>query len=76
MDAPFNKFVVGAAAGGDRIVILNLPITARAGQGSMPDFPVPAPLSKAEALTLAAWLVAVTGERAVFLEMLAAIEAT
>jgi len=37
---------------------------------------VPAPLTKSEALTLAAWLVAVTGERAVFLEMLDAIEAT
>jgi hypothetical protein len=63
VDAPFNKFVVGASMGGDAIVILNLPITHRRGQGSMPDFPVPAPLSKSEALTLAAWLVAVTGER-------------
>jgi hypothetical protein len=76
VDAPFNKFIVGAEMGGDAIVILNLPITHRRGRGSMPDFPVPAPLTKSEALTLAAWLVAVTGERAVFLEMLDAIEAT
>jgi hypothetical protein len=69
-----NKFLVGALA--DQVVILNLPLTARRGMGEMPDYPVPAPLTPDEALSLAAWLVAITGRRADFDRLLDAIERT
>lgn len=58
-----NKFAV--AGQGKEIVILNLPIVAALREGGdMPAWPTPAPLTKGEALNLAAWLVAITGERA------------
>lgn len=58
--ATVNRFRV--CAEGDKIEILNLPITSRrGGEGSMPDFPVVDALTTDEALNLAAWLVASTG---------------
>jgi hypothetical protein len=70
-----NKFLVGALA--DSVVILNLPITHRRNEAmGMSEWPVPAPLTPDEALNLAAYLVAATGQRAKFLELLHAIENT
>jgi hypothetical protein len=74
-----NRFLVGS--NDEKIVILNLPITSRRGGEGMPEFPVPAPLSVHEAVTLAAWLVAFAGERqpgarAAFVELLDDIERT
>jgi excisionase family DNA binding protein len=67
--ATANRFRV--CAEGDKIEILNLPITSRrGGDGSMPDFPVVDALTTDEALNLAAWLVAITDRRgAAFLEL-------
>lgn len=59
MDAPVNEFVV-AATGAEDVVIMRLPAGA---------------LSKDQALALAAWLVAVAGDRARFNEVLDAVEA-
>ena len=72
----FNKFAVGGTTDGG-IVILNAPLQAmhRPGAG-LPDWPAIAPLSAAEALNLAAYIVAVSGRRAEFLALLDAIERT
>lgn len=73
-----NRFAVGAAEAG--IVILNLPLQNRRGDlvdgHGMPDWPAPAPLSRAEAHNLAAWLVALAGDRKGFLRLLDAVERT
>ena len=70
-----NKFCV--AVKGDHVLILNLPLSYYRSEGSiMPEFPVSAPLTHEEALSLAAWLVAVTGKRERFLELLHAVENT
>lgn len=58
MDAPANEFVV-AGTGAEDVVILRPPTDA---------------LSKDQALALAAWLVAVAGDRARFDQMLDAVE--
>jgi hypothetical protein len=60
MDAPFNEFVV-SATGAEDVVILRPPTGA---------------LSKDQALALAAWLVAVAGDRARFNQILDAVEST
>lgn len=75
-----NKFCVGSHAA--QIAIANLPIAARwrADQieiaPPLPEWPGVALLTSDEALNLAAWLVAVTGRRREFLELLEAIEKT
>ncbi len=80
-----NRFAVGA--GGEffgtvpgQIVILNLPLNARRSDQvegtAMPHWPVPAPLTADEAINLAAWLVALSGKRAEFLELLEAVMRT
>lgn len=70
----FNKFMVGAGHGG--IVILNLPLQARGQRNSMPGWPAAGPLTEDEALSLAAWLVACTGKRDRFNEVLDAVLST
>lgn len=63
-----NKFRVGIASDGT-IAVLNPPLQARRlvpGANltdTMPEWPAIAPLTVAEALNLAAWIVAVTGRR-------------
>lgn len=58
---PTNLFCVERTPEG--ITIGNLPLVARRGKGSMPDWPCPAPLSMPHALELAAWLVQAAGGR-------------
>jgi len=80
-----NKFLVSVHSSG-QIAVLNPPLQARAsvqssGQGdSMPRWPAIGPLSPADALNLAAWLVVVAhGDgttRADFDRLLDAIEST
>jgi hypothetical protein len=88
-DAPntLNRFAVGVNGDG-WIVILNLPLLARLAPApaedhhgrpvspALPEWPAVAPLAHPEALNLAAWLVAVSGQRAVFLRLLDAVERT
>jgi hypothetical protein len=75
-----NKFAVGGAANGT-IVVLNAPLQARRrvmgtnAMDTMPEWPAIAPLTVSDALNLAAWLVAVTGRRDEFGQLLDAIEA-
>jgi len=83
-----NKFLVGARAGADQVVILNLPLQARAQlqlrthdpnldkADELPEWPAVGPLTPDEAINLAAWLVAVSGKKREFLELLAAVEKT
>lgn len=79
--ATLNRFAVGVGETG--IVILNLPLQARRGDlveggaarmARMPEWPAVAPLSRAEAHNLAAWLVALAGDRKGFLRLLDAVE--
>ena len=77
-----NKFAVGVAGDGT-IVILNAPLQARAARSrqlvraaGLTEWPAVAPMTVAEALNLAAWLVAVSGRRADFDQLLDAIERT
>ena len=76
-----NKFAVGVAGDG-RIAILNAPLQCRrrdfveVEDAGMPEWPAVAPLTASEALNLAAWLVAVTGQRSRFDALLDAIEKT
>lgn len=80
--------MVGANVGG-QIVILNLPLGVGAtvttpavdGRGNpvapaLPRWPAVGPLTASEAINLAAWLVAVSGRKPEFLELLAAVEKT
>ena len=75
-----NKFAVGGAANGT-IVVLNAPLQARRrvmgtnAMDTMPEWPAIAPLTVSDALNLAAWLVAVTGRRDEFQQLLDAIVA-
>jgi len=79
-----NKFAVAVHSSG-QIAVLNAPLQARdgvqsSGQDSMPRWPAIAPLSTADALNLAAWLVAVArvngATREEFDRLLDAIENT
>jgi hypothetical protein len=83
-----NRFMVGANVAG-QIVILNLPMGVRATvttpavdhegtpvMPALPEWPAVGPLTAEEAINLAAWLVAVSGKRAEFVRLLAAVEST
>lgn len=75
MSTMINKFAV--AARGKEIVILNPPLPARAperGGSGLPGWPAVGPFSQDEALNLAAWIVAITGQRDRFLELLEQVE--
>jgi hypothetical protein len=71
----FNKFAVAGQIRDDQVLLLGLPVQ-RAPNDPDRGFCV-RPLSRDEALNLAAWLVAVSGRpRAEFLALLDAIERT